>query len=576
LCPLNNSRKYLNFTLEKVRNVMNISASIRKLTDLFIVLFVILSGWMVYWQMIAGQQVSSNVHNSRSCLIENSPLRGTIYDRNGQWLAKSVADANAQCGYRREYFDSSLAGLIGYYAGPNYPATGLEAQFNDVLNGNTGVTTLNNTVNQLLHRAPVGDDIYLTIDDRIQQIVDQRFSEKSYQGYNAGDQEYAYTSDEGTVIVSNPHTGEILAMLSSPSYDPNKLVETLQQNDLSYYNQLVQNPEQPLLERPLDGNYVPGSTFKTVTLMAALDSGKTTLAQTFDKQHALGPVYFNGQPIGPSGNNIDGYTYNYPVTTQYGYTHSDNIIFAQIGVNTGFNTWMNYSRSFYLENQIPFDLPVSVSHVLPSGTSQMVDNQLAADAFGQGTDFVTPLQMSLVNNVVANNGQLMRPTLIYKITEHKTSGQDNPATLQTFSPQSLATPIKADTAVQVRQAMYGVMQCGPGTETIMNMRLDASPWGIIGKTGTAQLSDVVDTGNLPVNDRAEGWMLTEAPYTTQNPDQLPALTIVAMREHGGDGSASTGPMLSEIYNDIFGKGYVQANQVSLPGLSYCYQTGLLQ
>jgi len=553
---------------------MNISSSIRRLTNLFIILFVMLSGWLVYWQVIVAQQVSSNVHNSRRCLIENSPLRGTIYDRNGQWLAKSVADANAQCGYRRVYFDPSLAGLIGYYAGPNYPATGIEKQFDDALSGRTGITTLNNAVNQLLHRAPVGNDIYLTIDDRIQQITDQRFSDQYYNGYNSGDQEYVYPSDAGTVIVSNPHTGEILAMLSRPSYDPNKLVQTLQQNDLSYYNQLIQDPEQPLLERPLQGNYVPGSTFKTVTLMAALDSGKTTLAQTFDKQHSLGPINYNGQNIGPSGNNIDGYTYHFPVTTEYGYTHSDNIIFAQLGVNTGLDTWMNYNRSLYVEGQIPFDLPVATSHVLPAGQSQMADNQLAADAFGQGTDFVTPLQMSLVDNVVANNGQLMRPTLIYKITEHKTSDQDNPASIQTFNPQSLASPIKSDTAVQVRQAMYGVMQCGPGAEAHVN--LSTSTWGIVGKTGTAQLSSGTDTGQLDVGDRAEGWMLTQAPYTIQNTSQLPALTIVAMREHGGDGAASTGPMIGNIYNDVFSKGYVQTNRVSVPGISYCYQTGLLQ
>jgi peptidoglycan glycosyltransferase len=87
---------------------------------------------------------------------------------------------------------------------------------------------------------------------------------------------------------------------------------------------------------------------------------------------------------------------------------------------------------------------------------------------------------------------------------------------------------------------------------------------------------MTDTGQLPVEDRAEGWMITEAPYTIQNPDQLPALTVVAMREHGGDGAASTGPMIGNIYKDIFSKGYVQANSVSVPGLSYCYQTGLLQ
>ena len=133
---------------------MNIGTSIRRLMNLFIILFVTLGGGLVYWQVVVAQQVAANVHNSRSCQLENSPLRGTIYDRNGQWLAKSVSDSNAQCGYRRVYFDPSLAGLIGYYAGPNYPATGIEKQFDDVLSGRTGLTMLNNTFNQLLHSAP--------------------------------------------------------------------------------------------------------------------------------------------------------------------------------------------------------------------------------------------------------------------------------------------------------------------------------------------------------------------------------------------------------------------------------------
>lgn len=71
-------------------------------------------------------------------------------------------------------------------------------------------------------------------------------------------------------------------------------------------------------------------------------------------------------------------------------------------------------------------------------------------------------------------------------------------------------------------------------------------------------------------------MITSAPYSIQNPDQLPALTVVAMREHGGNGAGAVGPMIANIYNDIFSKGYVQANRLPVPGLNYCYQTGLLQ
>jgi penicillin-binding protein A len=182
--------------------------------------------------------------------------------------------------------------------------------------------------------------------------------------------------------------------------------------------------------------------------------------------------------------------------------------------------------------------------------------------------------MSLIDNIVASNGQLMRPTLIYKITAHKTSDQDDPAAIQTFSPQVLGAPIKSETAVAVRQAMYGVIQCGPGP--LEHVKMNTSPWSIIGKTGTAEVSGVPDTGQLAVQDRAHGWLITQAPYSVQNPGQLPALTVVALREHGGDGGTSTGPMIANIYNDIFSKGYVQASKVPVPGLSYCYKTGLLQ
>src|SRR5436190_6620297 len=193
---------------------MDISASIQKLTNFFILLFVILSGGLVYWQVVVAAQVTGNRHNSRSCLFENSPLRGTIYDRNGVWLAKSMSDPAAQCGYQRIYADPSLAGLLGYYAGPNYPGTGIEKQFDDYLSGRMTAMSLDSTIDKLLHRSPVGNDIYLTIDERIQQLVNQHFDDPIQI-----DNRLAYETYRGAVMVTDPQTGEILAMLSRPTFD---------------------------------------------------------------------------------------------------------------------------------------------------------------------------------------------------------------------------------------------------------------------------------------------------------------------------------------------------------------------
>ncbi len=535
---------------------MNISSSIRKLAQFFLVFFIALSGGLVYWQVVVAQQVSTNPHNSRRCLLANAPVRGTIYDRNGVKLAWSSPDKDARCGYVRHYAEPSLAGLIGYYV-YGYRSTGLEAQYDNILTGRDGLTSLDNLVNQTLHRAPLGNDIHLTIDVRVQKIID-----KDFDSYNRVDNNNVFQSDRGSVVVSNPHTGEILGMLSRPAFDPNKMVQTLTHGDLSYYNQLVADKEQPLLERPVQELYNPGSTYKTVTLMAGLDAGSTQLNQQFDEQHALGPVVYNGHPIGPVGNNLGfgQYTFHFPVTTEYAYENSDNVIFAQIGVKTGLDKWLEYNKRLYVGQKIPFDLPVVTSNVTNPSGNPLADVELASDAFGQGFVRVTPLQMSLVDNTVANNGQLMRPMLVSKFTD------TNKNVLQTFTPQPLGDPVvSTQAATDVRQAMNSVMRCGGGFP-ILDLR--NSPWGIIGKTGTGQVG-----GNL----NAHGWLITQAPYSVDNPGQLPVLSIVAMKENAGEGAYVVGPMIAHMYDDIFSQGVVQVQRPNVPdSFTFCPSHDLWQ
>jgi cell division protein FtsI/penicillin-binding protein 2 len=269
----------------------------------------------------------------------------------------------------------------------------------------------------------------------------------------------------------------------------------------------------------------------------------------------MGPLFINGQQI--LGDNITGYTFRFPVSTEYGYAHSDNLIYGTIGVNIGQQTWLDYAKRLYVGQQIPFDLPVAVSTVQQNNQS-LPDNALAEDAFGQGYDNTTPLQMALIDNVAANNGQLMRPMLISKITD-----KDNNV-IQSFSQQPLSSPISSQTATQVRQAMYGVTRCGSGS---IVPGLFNSPWGIIGKTGTGEVG-----GGRPANS----WMITQAPYSVNNPNQLPALTIVAMKENGGDGGPQVGPMIAGMYNDIFSHHYVNAQMPTAPSSTYCCSEQLLQ
>jgi peptidoglycan glycosyltransferase len=546
---------------------MNIGSSIRRLTRLFIILFLALSGGLVYWQVVVAQQVTSNIHNGRHCLADSAPLRGRILDRNGVVLAESKPDPTGICGYRRYYYLDkypSLASLLGYYISPNFGSSGIEKQYDDYLSGRRGITVLNNTVNQTLHRPSVGDDIYLTIDTRMQQKLDYNFD---HQAYNP-DQFFVYKTDRGSAIVSNPHTGEILAMLSRPTFDPNRIFQEASQGNYTYFNSLEKNPEQPLLERPLQSTFVPGSIYKTVTLLAALDSGKAHLDDPFynDKNpnhmQALGPVVLGTgdqtETFGPKGNNIDTYTNHYPVNLRYGFTHSDNIIFAQVGAHTGADTWLEYNKRFYVGQQIPFDLPVKISTVAPANGKPLGTNQLGENAFGQGINLVTPLQMTMFDNAIANNGTLMRPTLIQKIVD------PNGATVYSSSPQSLGTPISDTTASQVRDAMYGVVQCGSGKfgpSAYYDPQLYQSPWHIIAKTGTGQAA-APGVG-------AQAWLLTQAPY------ENPQLTIVAMKENGGEAAPAVGPMVTHTYDDIF-RQYMKTPTSPATDPNFCATTGLLQ
>jgi penicillin-binding protein A len=630
---------------------LNINRSIRRLTNIFLVLFVALSAGLVYWQVVVAQNVAANrfLNSNRQCTSDAAPVRGKIRDRNGVLLADWVkADPNTPglCGgYKRVYTDAAqgLEGLIGYYINPFLTETGIEAQFDDFLSGRNGITGLDNNVNHILHVPPHGDDIYLTIDSRIEKILLKNFSTEA-----SIDNNTVFKTDRGSVIVSDPSTGEILGIVSQPGYDPNCIVSctvdllqkdmqakgydqtlnctspcTLDQfkaalqtesvpqdqnlgracaNDsdscnLIYLNYLNSDPEQPLLFRPTQVCYPPGSTYKTMTLMATLDSGALSLNDPvfYDdyKDHpfpehlqAIGPITVgSGQQVETLGgrdqahdiSHIQGYTFHFPVSLAYGFSHSDNIIFAEAGVKTGADTWLKYNRAFYVDQKIPFDLPVKVSTVTPQKQENLCSDNpqtetpltvpaLAEGAFGQGKDFVTPFQMMLINNVAADDGKLMSPTILQKIVD-----PTNQAILQAFSANLLSQPVSTATAQGVRDAMYGVNECGSGSLARVQLSYGYTRWSVIGKTGTAEVPGETATRG------GDSWFITQAPYVYQS-DTIPRITITAMKENGGEGAYANGPMLRDDYEQIFSQVLTDVQVPAAPpgGVNFCYQSGFLQ
>ena len=352
-----------------------------------------------------------------------------------------------------------------------------------------------------------------------------------------------------------------------------------------------------MLFRPTQDCYPPGSTYKTMTLMATLDSNTLGLNdQVFygpnDANHpypqhlqAIGPITVGvgvqiSSTLGATGVKDISNIWAIPTISRSAWPMVIRIritsSFAEAGVQTGVTTWLKYNHALYIDQKIPFDLPVKVSTVTPqpqanlcsynpqTDTALTVPN-LAEDSFGQGTDFVTPLQMMLINNVAADNGQLMRPAVIQKIVDPK-----NQTELYTFNQQSLGQPISATTAQGVRDAMYGVNQCGSGSLGLVKLSYGFTPWSVIGKTGTAQFAGET------TNEGGDSWFITQAPYVYQS-GQIPAITITAMKEAGGEGAYANGPMLNQDYGQIF----TQVMKIPTPapppgGFNFCYQTGFLQ
>lgn len=504
------------------------TGSIRRLLTTFLVLFLIISLVAAYVQIFNqaffnGPVLAQGSYDPRICPPYDSPIRGTIYDRNDVKLAWTVQDSNATCGYRREYdprvATSGLAPLLGYFSS-RYGTAGIERAFNDALAGIQHGVTINDVADKLLHRPRHGQDIRLTIDINLQVAASNAYDRDYLSKAAVSSCQPNGSNPPGSMVVEDPHTGEILAMVSKPSFDPNRIDEK------DYFQQLQADPGLPLLNRPAQGLYVPGSTFKTMTLLAALDSGTGSLNDTFTKDEAVSYVV-NGEQIKWDGY-LEGewqsgqFVATFPMPLIDGFAFSDNVIFARQATQTGADQWLTYLRRYGIAtpgthvDPIPFDAPYRQSSawnaINSNGQPQDFNvNLLAESGFGQGQLLISPLTMTEISASVAADGMLVSPHVLLGAN---TSSQQ---------------VISSATAASVRKAMWAVIDHGTGA-TYPNPTggpaLINSQSHIGGKSGTGQ-------GDEP---NPQSWWISLAPD-----DQYPGggsaakMVVTVMKEHSGDG-----------------------------------------
>lgn len=474
-----------------MREIDGALARIQRLGTFFIAAFFVLSALLIYWQVVRAHDLINRPDDPRLYAQQMAVHRGAIIDRRGTTLVLTTFQDGSPV---RSLGDPSLSPLIGYHS-MQYDNAGLEAAYNDYLNGAANNQPLDNEVRRLLHEPVLGDTLQLTIDDRIQQLAAN-----------------ALGDGPGVALVADPRTGQILAMVSKPDYNANRI-------DEPGYWATLQGAEGQLIDRATQGLYPPGSTFKTLTLAAALASGHYTLDSRFSGQDATGPLFIQGSMLGANANNLPpGVT---SVTLKDAFKYSDNITFAVIGQRLGATGLIDSASRFGFGARIPFDVPVATSTITtdPNTFSQF---DVATAAFGQATVLSTPFEMLMVDEAIANGGTLMQPYVVRKVLA------PNGEALIDRQPQSWTQPVSPEVAAQVGKAMVAVVNEFGGSGYAAQL----PGVTVAGKTGTAQ------TGGA--NALPHAWFMCYAPAAH------PRLAVVVLKEHAGEGALVAAPLARQI------------------------------
>lgn len=388
---------------------------------------VILSGWLAYWQVWRAPELANHARNPRRFALSSAVERGTILDRNGAVLAKSVpVDGSWQ---RRYFVPAGLAPLLGY-ADVELGLAGLEAAYNPELSGAAASGDPAAAWEALLPpqiRPRQGMAVRTTLDARLSAVAARALGNR-----------------RGAVVAVEPASGEILVAVSGPGFDPNRLARD--------WRRLVHSQESPLLNRALSGLYPPGSAFKPVVLAAALASGRVQSDTIFPD---TGELVVDGYKFG----NDDGKAHG-SLSPAEALVVSSNVIYAQIGLALGAAGYVEAAKAFGVGEPTGLRVPAASGRLPAPG--QISRTALAELSFGQGPLLVSPLEMAVIAATIGNGGLRPKPRLI---------AGAQPGTVRA---------VDAATARQVTAAMVDVVERGTGRSA----RIPGV--AVAGKTGTAE------------------------------------------------------------------------------------------
>ena len=468
--------------------------------------YVLIGGTLTYWQVVRADALTLDPANPLVQAARQSSLPGRILDSRGTVLAKSVRLANGTV-VRQYLADASLGPLLGYRSA-QFGTAGLEAAEDGVLIGLSEQSESDLLLRKLQFQLYRPQDVVLGIDMRLQKDAEQLMGNR-----------------RGAVVAIDPATGQILALVSSPGFDPNQVANPA--TAAAAFQRLSTDPASPLLDRATQGRFVPGSVFKLVTSIAGLGSGAITAQTTYPDQPAEEKTGFlvDGYRV------IDGH---HPFTDGIAldYTQalevSCNIYFAHVGLAVGGPALVQWAARLGFGAPIPFDLPTAASQVTGGGgpLGGFKDQvELANAAYGQAEVLVTPLQMALVAAAIANGGVLMQPHLVI-------GTRDAAGALHPVAPEPWRTVVDPAVASTIANAMQQAVEGAWGIPFAGLGKVPGVPTA--GKTGTAQLGG---TGE------PHSWFVGFAPV------QGARIAVAVLLERAGSGATEAAPLASRVMAD---------------------------
>lgn len=460
------------------------NAPLRRLAVVVFALFAALLASSTWIQFVRADELDADPRNSRTLLRELGRERGPIVVA-GNAVAESVPDDDEDpYEFQRRYPEPGLyAHTTGYYS-VFFGATGLESAASDLLSGTADQLFYRRVSDLLTGTEPRGAVVETTLDPAVQQAATD-----------------ALGSQRGAVVALDPSTGDVLAMVSSPGFDPNILASHDRDEATGYRQQLLDDPARPLENRAISGRlYPPGSVFKLVTAAAALESGR------YDE---------NSVVPGPAELDLPQTTVNLPnsggracgandqVSLTDALRQSCNTAFGAIGLDLGDDALREQAEAFGFGQDLRVPVRVTPSTV----PADMNPPQTAQAAIGQFDVRVTPLQMAMVSAGIANGGVVMEPQLVQSVRSAELETIDEP------QPTELGRAISPETAAALTRMMTTVVTEGTGRAA------QIEGVTVAGKTGTAQHAE----GAAP-----HAW------FTAFAPAEDPQVAVAVVVEEGGE------------------------------------------